>query len=145
MQSPAKRPWWAWGACADTPERDLRNQRRFVVWCLAWAISFTAATFILVSGRPLPMAAGLLVALVPTVLGLGAVAAYTRYLREADEFQRRVQLEALALGFGAGILFMMGYRLLMRLGAPELDINDPMLVMLLTWSGWQLVAARRYQ
>ena len=59
--------------------------------------------------------------------------------------QQRVLLEALAMGFGVGVLFSMGYRLFERLGAPDLDINDPLIVMLVVWAGWQAVAARRYR
>lgn len=145
MASQAKRSWWGWGACADAPERDVRNLQRFARWSLAWAVSFVAATFVLAGGVSLPGAAALAVAIVPTLVGAAALAAYTRYLRAADELQQRVQLEALAMGFGVGVLFSMGYRLFERLGAPDLDINDPLIVMLVVWAGWQVVAARRYR
>jgi hypothetical protein len=144
MTDNVRRPWWAWGACGDLPERDLRNLRRFTLWSLAWAISFVAATFLLaeelVPAGPIQVA----VAVMPTILGLGAIWSYVVFLRQADELQRKVHLEALAAGFGTGMIFMMGYRLLERIGAPELDMNDPLLVMLLVWAVWQMVAARRY-
>jgi hypothetical protein len=43
-----------------------------------------------------------------------------------------------------GVVAMMGYRLCERLGAPDLDINDPVLVMVLVWFGGQYLGARRY-
>jgi len=144
MTNEARRPWWAWGACGDLTERDTRNMRRFSLLCLAWAILFAAATIALASGRlpagPLSVA----VAVIPTLLALAVIWAYIVFLREADELQRKVHLEALAAGFGTGMVFMMGYRLLERIGAPKLDMNDPLLVMVMVWALWQAVAARRY-
>ena len=43
--------------------------------------------------------------------------AYRRFLQNADELQRRIQLEALALGFGAALVGAAAYRLLERAGA----------------------------
>lgn len=145
MESKARRTWWIWGTAVDMPERDVHNLQRFTGWALAWAVSFIAATFLLVSGKVPAGAPALIVAVIPIALGLATVWAYVRYLREADELQRKIHLEALALGFGAGAVFMMGYRLLERVGAPELDMNDAFLVMVLVWSVWQVVAARRYR
>ncbi len=144
MESKTRRTWWIWGTCVDMPERDVRNLRRFTGWALVWAIAFVVATWLLTSGAIASGALSFLVAAIPTCLGLVVVWAYVRYLREADELQRKIHLEALALGFGAGAVFMMGYRLFERAGAPALDMNDALVVMLVVWSVWQGVAARRY-
>jgi hypothetical protein len=141
--SQPQRRWWTAFLCQDVTQEDRRNQYRFVVRCLAWAISFVAATFIL-EARELSRAASLVVALVPTVLGVTVVWAYVTFIRHADELLRKIHMEALALGFGAGVIFMLSYRLFERAGAPELDISDPLLVMLLVWTAGQLVLTRRY-
>jgi hypothetical protein len=86
-----------------------------------------------------------IVAALPLLASFYTLRAYLKYLREADELQRRVQLEALGLGFGAGVLFMMGYRLFERIGAPKLDMNAALFVMLLTWAFAQAWIARRYR
>lgn len=123
---------------------DARNSRRFGAWSLAWALTFVAAIVAFERGvRPGSAAAWLLV-LVPTIVGGLTVRAFLHFLRDADELQRRIQLEALALGFGAGVMFMMSYRLLERAGWPKLDINDAFLVMMLSWVFGQIRGARRY-
>jgi hypothetical protein len=135
---------WMWGASGDLTPRDAANYSRFGAWCLGWAASFAVATLALDSGRLPPGALAWVVAVVPTLVGAGAVWSYVRFVRGADELLQRIHLEALAWGFGVGALFMMGYRLLERAGAPDLDINDPLLVMGLTWVAVLLRSARRY-
>lgn len=124
---------------------DTRNIRRFTAWCLAWAVAFVAATFALRRGgvAPLSPAAWLFVA-VPTIAAVQTVRSYARFLREADELQRTIHLEALALGFGVGVLFMMSAQLFGRAGLPELDFGDGILAMSLAYSFGIWRATRRY-
>lgn len=140
-----RRGWNYFEACRAnlTPEA-RRNQRFFTGWCLAWALSFVAATWLLrfeiVTTPPLTW----LVALVPTLVGLLLIRSYVRFFRSADELMQKVHLEGLAFGFGAGFLFMTGYGLLERLGAPAMSISDPVAVIAFAWALGQLLAMRRY-
>lgn len=135
---------WDEARCDGTPE-DARNRRRFAVWCLAWAAAFVAATLLLDGGVVPPGAATWVVAVAPSLIGLAAIRSYVTFVRGADELVRRIQLESLAWGFGAGVLFQMGYRLLERAGAPTLDLNDGLLVMVVVWAAAQLAITRRYR
>lgn len=123
--------------------RDSRNHRTFSLWMIATMILFAAAT-ILIDGKWIPPAAGWALTAVTGVLLVVTIHSYMYFLRHADELLRKVHLEALALAFGAGVVVMMVYRLCERLGAPQLDINDPLLVMCLTWIGGQVIGSRRY-
>jgi hypothetical protein len=133
------------GPACDITARDARLQRRFAALCLVWALTYVAATFALEAGRVPPGAGRWLVALAPTAFGLAAVATYVAFVRKADELLQRIHLESLAWGFGVGTVFMMGYRLLERAGAPELDASDPLLVMIVVWAAAQLIITRRYR
>ena len=130
--------------CELSPN-DTRNLQRFNAWCLAWALAFVAATLAFARGgvAPFSPAAWLLVA-VPTAAAVQVLRAYHHFLREADELQRKIHLEALALGFGVGVVFMMSARLLSRAGLPELDVNDGIVVMALTFAFGIWRASRRY-
>lgn len=123
--------------------RDLRNHTLFIWWMIAAMVVFAAAT-LLINGDVVPAAAGWGLTLTSVVLMVLAIRAYVHFLRNADELLRKVHLEALAFAFGVGAITMMGYRLCERLGAPDLDINDPFLVMMVVWIGGQWVGARRY-
>ena len=123
--------------------RDLGNFTHFVRWMMAAMAVFAAAT-ILIDGHWIPRAAGWLLTLAAFVLMLQTVRVYIRFLRTADELLRKVHLDSLALAFGTGAVVTMCYRLCERLGAPQLDINDPFLVMMLVWIGAQVAGQRRY-
>ena len=125
-------------------DRDQLNARRFSLRALVWAVSFVASTLLLETGALENKAAQFAAALGPTIMGVAAVSAYMTLLREYDELQQRIHLEALALGFGAGALFMLGYRLFERTGAPKLDVSDPLLVMLAVWATGLYLGHRRY-
>lgn len=124
--------------------RDRRNQKRFVVALIAWALSQTGAVPVLENGWVPAGAAATAVALVPIAVGFLALLAYLRFLRQADEMTRRMQLEGLAIGFGAGTVFTMGYPVLETAGWPVAPDSTPAVVLMLGWGVGQLLAVRRY-
>jgi hypothetical protein len=117
----------------------------FNYWCLLAGILFIAATGLL-NGRFVDVRGPLAIAIVvATIAALTAsVIAYLRFLRETDELLRKIQIDALGAGFGAGTIFMLGYRLCERIGAPKLDVDDGFLVMLVFWVIGQYVGYRRF-
>ncbi len=127
-----------YGVCSES---DRRNQRRFILICVVWALSFAGANRALDSGS-LPTAADWLVASAPVVLGIVAISLYLRMWREMDELMRRIQLEGLGLGFGAGVVFVTGYGLFELAGAPAWG-NRPLAVMLFAWAAGSMLAIRR--
>ena len=140
-----KRGWNYFEACRTnlTPEA-RRNQRVFKIWCRVWALGFVAATFLLEMETVTAAPVTWLVALIPTLLGLMLIRSYVRFFRSADELLQKVHLEALAFGFGAGFLFMTGWALLERIGAPTMGVSEPVAVIAFGWALGQLLAMRRY-
>ena len=130
--------------CAGMTPRDRRNQLRIATTCLGWALCFLGATVLikkdLLPAGPIPW----IVAALPSVAAVFLLVAYARFLREADELQRLIQLQALALGFGGGYFVMLGYRLFERLGAPVLGI-DLMIAMPFLYVIGILLGSKRYQ
>jgi hypothetical protein len=123
---------------------DGRPAWKMWLLCLAlWLGSFLATT-VAFQLDVLPPAMAMVLAIANGVLGVLAVTSYFRLLRRADELERKIQVEALALGFGAGAVGMMAYRLAERAGAPAMDINDALLVMLLAYVVGVVVARRHY-
>jgi hypothetical protein len=124
--------------------RDARYMKVFHAWLAAGMVCFVAATALL-SGKYIERGVLAYVLTAATIaLMTMAARAYVVFLRGADELLRKIQLEALALAFGAGGVFMIGWRLCERLGAPKLDVNDPFVVMAVVWGIGQLVTSRRY-
>ena len=124
--------------------RDARHLRTFNWWLAASMVLFLVATYLLagqIIGRG-AVAYGLTAGTIG-LMGM-AVRAYVIFLRGADELLRKIQLEALALAFGITGIFMIGWRLCERLGAPKLDVDDPLMVMIVVWAVAQWMAYRRY-
>lgn len=130
--------------CRNLTERDRRNSRRVNYWLLVWAVSFVAVTFglsrDLLPGGPLTY----LAIAGTSVLGLIGVLAYIRFIREADELKRKIQLEALALGFGGGFLATFTLSLIERASGAQMDLGDPFLAMVAFYVVGVVLGARRY-
>lgn len=124
--------------------RDARNQRRFTLWMLAAGLAYVGATAALRWRAALPGALPWLLSGLAWLLALQAIRRYVIFLRNADELLRRIQTEALALGFGAGAVVSMLYPLAEELGAPRLGGNAAALVMMLAWSAGTWLGTRRF-
>ncbi len=132
-------------ACSSLyTERDARNMKVFHLWFFAAMICFAASTILISEKFLAPGALAWGLTILTTVLSAMMVRAYTIFLRGADELLRKVQLEALSFSFGATVVFMMGYRLCERLGAPKLDVDDPLMVMVTVFALGQWLGIRRY-
>ncbi len=142
----SRRPWFSWGCHGYLSERDRRNLRRYNAWVIAFTLAFVTSVALLTkTSLAEATAAGWVVALVPDVLGVMAVRAYVRFLREADELVRKIHLEATALGFGIGVVFTLGYSLAELAGAPTIDLPVPVAVMLAMAGVGQWLGMRRYR
>jgi hypothetical protein len=139
-----RKSWWEIVKACSGTAADRRNQYWFLGWMSAWAVSFVAGAWAL-KWHGLQGVAAWLVAVVPAVFSVGALLAYLRFLKMADELIRQMQLEGLALGFGVGVVFAMGYQLLEYAGAPQFQLSDLAGVMMIAWAGGQLLAMRRYR
>ncbi len=130
---------------SDTTPRDRRNLRRLLGLLAGWAVAFVGGAALLEAGRVSAGALAWGVAALPGALTVVVLIAWARYLREADELQRLIQLEALALGFGGGWFTIAGYRLFELLGAPRVDRGDVILLMVGFYTVGVLLGQRRYR
>jgi hypothetical protein len=123
---------------------DRLNQRRFTRWVLAATAAYLGATAALRWPASLPRVLPWLLVGLAAVLAIQAARSYLAFLRHADELLRRIQTEALALGFAAGAVFALVYPLLAGLGAPSLGENATAAVMMLSWGAGSWLGTRRY-
>jgi hypothetical protein len=137
--------WWQIVKNCSGTELDRRNQFRFTAWIFAWAVSYVVAHKILKSDSDLATQLVWFLVAAPNLVAVAAVFAYLRFLRMADELLRKIQLEGLAFGFAAGIIFINGYQLLEAAGVRELQTDHIIIVMLFGWSIGQFVGMWRYR
>jgi hypothetical protein len=124
--------------------RDRRNLRRFHLRVIAATLLYLGATAALRHPAAAPVALAWLLTGLAWLLAVVAMGSYLAFLRQADELLRRIELEGLALGFGAGAVFALLYPLLVALGAPDLQGEATALVMMVSWAAGSWLAGRRY-
>jgi hypothetical protein len=84
------------------------------------------------------------VAVLPMVPAVFVAVAVLRYLREADELQRRIQLESLGAAFAMGSLITFGYGFLQLAGAPQVSWFAVWPVYAVCWLVASALNRRRY-
>jgi len=143
MASETNQPFWK--RCGGSTPQDRRNLTSVAVSMGAWALSSIGA-LLLIKKEIIPIGPGAwLVGVLPLAAGVMVLVAYARYLRETDELQRLIQLQALALGSGATFFALSGYQTLERLGAPVLDRGDFIIILSAFYSIGTFISWRRYR
>ncbi len=137
-----KMTWWA--RCHSSA-RDLRNSLRMAAWTLAWGASW-AAVARGIKDEWLPTGAPTVAAtLVSLGIGLGMILAYRRFLRDADELQRKIQLDALAISLGISVVGSAAYSLLESAGTvADADTANVILLVAVTYSASVMLGQWRY-
>lgn len=126
--------------------RQLRAELKILPWTLAWVGAFLAADLAISRDVLRPGWPVIAAILAVTALGGGVVFAYRRYLTAADELRRKIELDALAIAFGVGLVG--GFAASLLLDAEMIDGQDLVtgLVVGMTFAyvGAVLVGLRRY-
>ena len=140
----------AWGCSSQATATDRRNARVMNIWMAVWMATFLVALAVVESREP----AGvwlILVALAATALtAVPALRAYLHFLRQADELTRLIQLQAMAVGFAAGVVASVLERFVVQLIAvtPLPDkltaFLTPFMVMIFAFMIAVIALTRRY-
>ena len=120
--------------------RDRRNSLLILFWSAIWAVTITSTERAIMTGQAEGELAWGLVALT-AVITVVALAAYVRFIREADEMIRRAHVNALAFGFAAGVVFSAANGIGFSMGRPAYGTNDMLAVMCFAYAGkvlWNL-------
>jgi cadmium resistance protein CadD (predicted permease) len=115
----------------------------FILAMLGYVIMLVISVLVLRNvGQPYVRLLVTLLPMIPIWFGLKAVMGAVRSM---DEFQQRIQLEAVGFAFGATALLTFGYAVLVSAGFPELSFFWVMPVMMVLWGLGQWLAQRKYQ
>ena len=140
METPRR---WFQNPCHST-ERDRRNQRRVIAWSLAWTVCWVTGALAIDNGWWDAGAAGVAAAVLSALFGVALLLAYRRFLSQADELRRKIEVEALAVAFGVGLVGGIAYWLLGESGiVADAEILHVLVLMILTHSVGILVGFRR--
>jgi hypothetical protein len=127
---------------SQTP-RDRRNYRLVGLTQFIWLACLIAngRTFQHLLIAPVRV----IVALLPMAAGALVVWTYARFVRQADDLQKAIQLNALAIGFGVCVLFTLGYPPIERLGMPHFEPHHFIGVGLLSYFLASAFSSLRYR
>jgi Kef-type K+ transport system membrane component KefB len=128
------------------PKEELaRWRRRFFAITVATAAAILLAAWV---GKQFPLRSPMRIAmaLVQGAASTALIVAIARPIRQLDELQRRIQLEALAFAFAGTAILATAYGFLINAGLPEIDWGAwvwPGMTVL--WAIGQVIAGRRYR
>ena len=125
---------------------DIKNSIIVNFWCLAWAVSLLAITYFSESDWYSATWITMTGFIIHCLIGLGMISAFKRFVSKADELERKIQLEALALSVGVTIVFFSGYTILEKtLEIPELSTAYLIVVMSLGYAIGLIIGRMRFR
>jgi len=131
----------------DLTARTKKNTLRLACWTGAWVLATAGAAFgprFLWDFNTLPTILGVLIHI---GIGFGMIRVFKQYLLGLDELQRKIQLDAIALTLGVGLVIGSSYELLedIKLIPFEPEISHLIILMSLTYWVGVILGNRRYQ
>ncbi len=128
----------------ESVQRRARSGRRSILAALAWAVAYFVASFYLTATER-----GGSLRLVIALLPLPFFALYlwwaVRNAREMDELQRRIQLEALAIGLPTAVFLAMALGLVQKAGyLLNQAFADNWVIIVVPYFIGYAIARRRY-
>lgn len=107
-----------------------KNTQNLAFWTIAWTASMALATFgpLLVWENQTITIIGIIINL---GLGIGMIFANKRHINGLDEMQKKIQLEAMAIALGVGIVAGLSYSLLDVTNVINMDAEISHLVILI--------------
>jgi hypothetical protein len=111
---------------AETRSPDQRAFREVIpvaIWTAAWVLTLAVVRFgpvLIWDSNPV---AGWVAIAANVVVGIGLILVYVRYLQRMDELQRKIQVDAMALALGVGVVGGIAYAAANAIGLITLEGN----------------------
>jgi hypothetical protein len=127
-------------------DRTRKNTIQLGFWTLAWVVTLAVATF----GPIFAWQSAVLTTLaiiVNLTAGAGMIVANKNHLRGLDEMQQKIQLEAMALSLGVGLVAGLAYSTMAstNLVPFDADISHIVILMSFTYMAGILFGNRKYK
>ncbi len=131
----------------DWEARTIKNTARLGFWTGAWLVTMAVATFGPILIWPANKWLTTLLILLNLGAGFGMILANKRHLQGLDEMHQKIQLEAMALALGVGLVVGLGYSTLDVTDVIAFDAEISHLVILigLTYGAGVFIGRRKYR
>jgi len=133
--------------CNDWVRNNVRNTALLGAWTLAWLATMALATFGPKFIWELNQGLTILAILINLGVGFGMIVANKRHLKGLDEMHQKIQLEAMALSLGVGLVVGLGYSNLdvTNIIAFDAEISHMVILMGLTYAAGVFAGVRNYR
>ena len=123
-----------------------KNTKRLAFWTVAWTLSMAVASFgpnIIWDSKLI----SIITILINLGFGIGMIIANVQHFKVLDEMQKKIQLDAMGIALGVGIVCGLSYSLLDITNIIEEDAEIAFLVILmgLTYSAGIFIGQIRYK
>ncbi len=124
-----------------------KNVRHLAYWTVGWVLTLAIATFGPIFLWDYNTSISLAVILINTIIGVGMILMNRRYIDGLDEMQRKVNMDALAIALGVGVVGGITYSTLDIVNVIPFDAEIGVLVaiMSLTYMIAFIVGSIRYK
>ena len=131
----------------DTTAQTKKNTLRLFFWSVAWVLATAGVAFGSKNLWNFNTWLTIIAVLIHIGLGLGMIRAFKQYLLGLDELQRKIQLDAMALSLGIGLVLGCSYEMLedIKLIPFEPEIPHLIILMSLTYVVAAVLGHRKYQ
>jgi hypothetical protein len=123
-----------------------KNHIRLLCWIFLWVGTMVLADKAELYQWHSSALISMLAIVINAAIGLGVIFTFMRYLKELDELQRKIQLDALALSMGVSLVASFSYSLLVTAKfITGVEVSDIILLMTLTYVVGTIVGQIRYR
>ena len=130
----------------DWEAHSMKSAIRLVCWSFAWVGTMVLADKAELYEWHSSSEISILAIAVNAVIGVGLIRTFIRYLKGLDELQRKIQLDALALSVGVGLVSSFSYSLLETAQLiSDAEISDITLIIILTYVAGTIIGQVRYR
>lgn len=109
-----------------------KNVRHLAYWTLGWVLTLAIATFGPIFLWDYNTSISLVVILINTIIGVGMILMNRKYIDGLDEMQRKVNMDAMAIALGVGVVGGVSYSTLDVVNVIPFDAEIGFLVMLIS-------------
>ncbi len=125
---------------------NVKNNVRLLSWVFAWVVTLVLADKAELYEWHSSAFISIAAIVINAAIGLGVIVVFMRHLKGLDELQRKIQLDALALSMGVGLVGSFTYSLLVTAKfVIDAEVTDIILLMTLTYVVGVIVGQVRYR
>ena len=131
----------------DWAANTARNTTRLAYWTVAWVVTMAVANFGPRFIWQLNESLTVIAILINLAIGFGMIMANKRHLKGLDEMHQKIQLEAMALSLGVGLVVGLAYSNLdvTNIIAFDAEISHLVILMGLTYIAGVVIGLRRFR